>query len=180
MLVVYPGTRHDSSCSSQIIFKQNSIDTHWILCICFLCYMYTINMTRPCLILCIGIVFCNFTAITSHWPNVVLMLAHYLWCWTNIMPTLGQCLVFAGYSNPLIKQQYTIYDMFFRSIEYILAFRELWYLFSIPLGRLHTWNLPLWTQCTDILVFLWLHIYRSTAISVWNQPFRSDIITNIV
>ena len=29
-------------------------------------------------------------------------------------------------------------------------------------------GLTLWTRCTDLSVFLWRHIYRSTDISVWN------------
>ena len=41
---------------------------------------------------------------TRCWPNVELTLAQRIWRWSNVNPTLGQCLVFAGratLSNPV-------------------------------------------------------------------------------
>ena len=40
---------------------------------------------------------------TSHWHNVVLMLAHLPQHWPKNKTTLGQCLVFAGHSDILLQ-----------------------------------------------------------------------------
>ena len=50
--------------------------------------------------------------LAQHWTNVGLLLAHRLWRWSNSKPTLGQCLIFAGYDPPWSSRVVTAWQLF--------------------------------------------------------------------